>query len=101
MTIKQAQDFHLTKEEYLQGKVDWLVKDPEAWNWLCGWWASPEFRAVSDRNRRNRKSRPGLHRYSADGHVRKTQRMVWYSYSHSAGIAHKLVYNIGFYIAEG
>jgi len=76
MTTKQAQDFHLTKEEYLQGKVDWLVKDPEAWDWLCGWWASPEFRAVSDRNRRNRKSKPGLHRYGADGHIRKTQRMV-------------------------
>jgi hypothetical protein len=29
MSNRAAQDLHLTKEEYLQGKVDWLVKDPE------------------------------------------------------------------------
>jgi hypothetical protein len=25
---------YLTKEQHLQGLVDWLVKDPEAWDWL-------------------------------------------------------------------
>jgi hypothetical protein len=32
MTNKIAQDLHLTKKEYRQGQVDWLVKDPEAWH---------------------------------------------------------------------
>lgn len=36
MSNKIAQDLHLTKEEYLQGKMDWLVKDLEACDWLCG-----------------------------------------------------------------
>ena len=76
MKNKIAQDIHLTKEEYLKGSVDWLVKDGEAWDWLCGYWASDEFKAISDRNRQNRRSKPGLHRYGADGHVRKSQRMV-------------------------
>jgi hypothetical protein len=47
------------------------------WDWICGWWASPEFKGVSDRNRQNRKSKPGLHRYGADGHVRKKTK-GWY-----------------------
>jgi hypothetical protein len=48
MNTKIAKDFHLMKEQYLLGKVDWLVKDVEAWDSLCEWWASPEFRAKSD-----------------------------------------------------
>jgi hypothetical protein len=28
---------YLTKDQHLQGSVDWLVKDPEAWDWLYGW----------------------------------------------------------------
>jgi hypothetical protein len=56
--------------------VDWLVKDLEAWDWLCGYWAPNEFRAVSERNQLNQKSKPLLHHYGADGHVRKTQGMV-------------------------
>jgi hypothetical protein len=32
ITNKIAQDLHLTKKEYCQGQVDWLVKDPEAWH---------------------------------------------------------------------
>jgi hypothetical protein len=31
------------------GKVDWLVKDAKAWDSLCEWWASSEFRAKSDK----------------------------------------------------
>jgi hypothetical protein len=42
---------YLTKEQHLQGPVDWLVKNPEAWDWLCRWWASVKFRAISERNR--------------------------------------------------
>jgi hypothetical protein len=45
-----AHGIYLTKEQHLQGPVDWLVKDPEAWDWLCGWWASTEFRAISEQN---------------------------------------------------
>jgi hypothetical protein len=33
------------------GGVDWLVKDSEAWDWLCGYWASDEFKAILERNR--------------------------------------------------
>jgi hypothetical protein len=76
MNTKIAKDFHLTKEQYLLGKVDWLVKDAEAWDSLCEWWASPEFRAKSDRARVNRMSKRAVHHYDADGHVRKVQRIV-------------------------
>jgi hypothetical protein len=41
MKTKDVQNLHMIKEEYLQGSVDWLVKDPDAWDWICGWWASP------------------------------------------------------------
>jgi hypothetical protein len=57
MNTKIAKDFHLTKEQYLLGKVDWLVKDIEAWDSLCEWWASHDFRARSDRARVNWMSR--------------------------------------------
>jgi hypothetical protein len=30
-----------------------LVKDLEASDWLCGWWASMDFRAMSEWNRQN------------------------------------------------
>jgi hypothetical protein len=53
------------------GDVDWLVKDSKAWVWLCGWWASNQFRAMLERNRQNRMSRESVHCY-----VRKMQRMV-------------------------
>jgi hypothetical protein len=76
MDTKATQGLHLTKEQYLQGKVDWLVKDPVAFNMMCRWWVSLEFWAISDRNRENRRRKQGLHRYIADGYVRKTQRMI-------------------------
>jgi hypothetical protein len=50
----QGHDIYLTKEQQLQGKVDWLVKDLEAWDAMCEWWTSAEFRAISERNRQNR-----------------------------------------------
>jgi hypothetical protein len=30
-----------------QGKVDWLVKNPEAWDAMCKWWTSEEFKVIS------------------------------------------------------
>jgi hypothetical protein len=32
MKPTQAQGIYLTKDQHLQGMVDWLVKDPEAWD---------------------------------------------------------------------
>jgi hypothetical protein len=46
----QAHNIYLTKEQQLQGKVDWLVKDSEAWDMMCQWWTSVEFRAISELN---------------------------------------------------
>jgi hypothetical protein len=49
-----------------------LVKDLGAWDWLCGYWASNEFRVVSEQNWVNQQSKPSVHRYDVDGHVHKT-----------------------------
>jgi hypothetical protein len=46
--------------------VDWFVKDPDAWDLMCGWWVSEDFRAVS---RLNRLSKSSVHLYDTDGHV--------------------------------
>jgi hypothetical protein len=46
----QAQSIFLTKEQKLQGKVDWMVKDPESWDAMCKWWMSAEIRAISEQN---------------------------------------------------
>jgi hypothetical protein len=35
-------------------EVDWLVKDPKAWDVMCEWWTSKEFKVISVRNRQNR-----------------------------------------------
>jgi hypothetical protein len=72
----QAHDIYLTKEQQLQGNVDWLVKDSEAWDAMCEWWMSKEFKAISLRNRQNQQSMLLVHHYGADSHVRKTQRLV-------------------------
>jgi hypothetical protein len=76
MNTKIVKDFHLEKEQYLQGKVNWLVKDVEAWNSMCEWWASPEFRAMSDRVRVIQMSKRAEDHYDADGHIWKVQRIV-------------------------
>jgi hypothetical protein len=47
----QAHDIYLTKVQQLQGKVDWLVKYLKAWDVMCEWWTSEEFKAISLRNR--------------------------------------------------
>jgi hypothetical protein len=55
MNTRQAKalNLYLQKEEYVQGIVDWLVKDAEAWDSLCEHWAYPSFVAKSERARQN------------------------------------------------
>jgi hypothetical protein len=78
MNARQAKalNLYLQKEEYVQGTIDWLVKDAEAWDSLCEHWASPAFIAKSERARQNRLCKRSMHHCSADGHVRKVQKMV-------------------------
>jgi hypothetical protein len=51
MKPMQVQNIYLTKDQHLVGMVDWLVKDPYAWDWLCGWWPSKETKAILEWNR--------------------------------------------------
>jgi hypothetical protein len=44
----QAHDIYLTKEQQLQGKIDWLLKEPEALDAMCEWLASVKFRGISE-----------------------------------------------------
>jgi hypothetical protein len=89
----QMQHIYLTNEQHVQGKVAWLVKDPEAWDTICEWWLSPEFKAISEQNRLNRQRKPSVHHYGADGHVRKTQRRVRYNLS-----VFSLVFHINLFV---
>jgi hypothetical protein len=50
MKPTQVHGIYLSKEQHLQG-VDWLVKELEVWDWLCGYWVSDELRDVSKQNR--------------------------------------------------
>jgi hypothetical protein len=59
-------------EQQFQGKVDWLVKDLEAWDSMCEWWMFEEFKAISLHNWQNQQSKLSVHHYGANGHVRKT-----------------------------
>jgi hypothetical protein len=51
MKPTQVHEIYLTKEQHHQGNINWLVKDPEAWDWLYDWWVSDQFRAVLEQNR--------------------------------------------------
>jgi hypothetical protein len=53
MKPTQVKGIYLTKDQHLHESVDWLVKGTEAWEWLCGWWASDKFRVMSEWNRQN------------------------------------------------
>jgi hypothetical protein len=64
-----AKDIQLDKLQYLLAKVNWLVKDVEAWDSSCEWWVSPKFNAMSDRACVNRISKRPVHRYGTDGYV--------------------------------
>jgi hypothetical protein len=68
----------MTKEQQFQGKVDWLVKDPVAWDAMCEWWMSTEFKVMSEQNQQ---SKSLVHHYGADGHICKTRRLVRYTLS--------------------
>jgi hypothetical protein len=72
MKPTQAHEVYPTKDQHLLGMVDWLVTDMEAWDWLCGWWASEDFRIVSEQNCQNQLRKSSVHRYGADSHVCKT-----------------------------
>ncbi|WVZ99378.1 hypothetical protein U9M48_044697 [Paspalum notatum var. saurae] len=70
-----VKQMHLTAEEFVQGGVDWIMKDPEAWKWICERWASADFQKTSNRNRGNRVRNPGKQKFGADGFVGLEQRM--------------------------
>jgi hypothetical protein len=89
----QTQHIYLTKEQHLQGKVVWLVKDLEAWDTMCEWWSSSEFKAISEQNWLNRQRKALVHHYGADGHVCKTQRRVRYNIS-----VFSLVFHINLFV---
>jgi hypothetical protein len=72
----KASNLYLKKDEYLQGDVDWLIKDVKAWDFLCEYWASPAFVAKSERARPNWLNKRSVHHYGAYGHIRKVQRTV-------------------------
>jgi hypothetical protein len=74
MKPTQVHKIYLTKEQHLQGHVDSLVKDPEAYDWLCGYWVSEQFRVMSERNQQNWMSKESVHRYSVDRHICKMGR---------------------------
>ena len=76
MDKKMAKKIHLTAEQYRQNEVDWLSQHVEAWEWMCVYWASDEFKDLSNRNRHNRSSKPVLHNFGADGHTGKATHMV-------------------------
>jgi hypothetical protein len=47
MKPTQVHGIYLTKYQHLLRTVNWLVKNPDAWDWWCGWWASEDFRVIS------------------------------------------------------
>jgi len=66
---------YLTEEQYLQTTIpSWMRSRQEGWYGLCRCWASPEFKAISVRNRRCRGNQI-VHTYGADGHIRMAKRM--------------------------
>ncbi|WVZ79889.1 hypothetical protein U9M48_027414 [Paspalum notatum var. saurae] len=78
LNVKKTPDLkkmHLDVEELIQGEIEWIMKDPKAWRWICHHWAGSDFQGASDRNRGNRTSKPGKQRFGADGFIGKEQRM--------------------------
>jgi hypothetical protein len=57
-------NIYLTKEQQqFKGKIDWRIKDPEAWDVMCEWWMSREFKAISEQDQRNQQSKSLEHYY--------------------------------------
>jgi hypothetical protein len=103
MNVKQAKalNLYLQKEEYVQGTVDWLVKNAEAWDTLCEHWASPRIRSQV----RQGPTEPAEQAVRAPLWCRWTR-----SKSPKNGVilvltlcitVYKFVYNVRFCIAEG
>ncbi|KAL5647682.1 hypothetical protein ACJX0J_042037, partial [Zea mays] len=65
---------YLMEEQYLEVSVPWMATRSEGYRASCRWWASPKFRAISERNRGNSGSE-SFHNYGDDGHVRLAKRM--------------------------
>ena len=78
MDRERAKRIHLTSEEYAHSEVDWLSQHADAWAWMCVYWASDDFKNLSIEKRGNQCSKPGRHRFGADGHTGKATRMVCY-----------------------
>jgi hypothetical protein len=74
--IDMAKKINLMAEQYKQSEVDWLSQHEDAWAWMCKYWASEDLLAMSNRNRENRLSKPGIHFFGADGHIGKAAHMV-------------------------
>jgi hypothetical protein len=74
MSRETAKMIHLTAAHYRESEVDWLSQHPNAYLWLCDYWALDEFRARSDRNHDNWLGKPGLHCFGADGHADKAKQ---------------------------
>jgi hypothetical protein len=59
-------------DQHIHGTIDWLVKDPEVWDWLCSCWAFEDFIVILEWNWHNWLSKPSVHRYDVDKYVCKT-----------------------------
>jgi hypothetical protein len=70
-----AKEILLTAQQYKESEVDWLSHRSDAWAWMCEYWASEEFLAISNRNRMNQLSKPGVHFFGADGTLARPH--VW------------------------
>jgi hypothetical protein len=55
--------------------IPWFKNRKPVYLEFCKLWSSPEFNVKSEKKRLNRGNNP-KHRYGADGHIRKRQRMV-------------------------
>ncbi|WVZ50717.1 hypothetical protein U9M48_001946 [Paspalum notatum var. saurae] len=66
---------HLEADEYAQGEIDWIMKDPDARRWMCEHWAEKTFGGHPIGIEATRTGKPGMQRFGADGFVGKEQRM--------------------------
>jgi hypothetical protein len=59
----------------VQVVIPWFWNRREVYQEFYKYWSSPEFKMKSEKNRQNHEKAPN-HRHGADGHIRKSQRMV-------------------------
>jgi hypothetical protein len=77
MKLTQAHGIYLTKEQHLLGMVNSLVKDSEVLDLLCCWWASEDFRVISEQNRHSRLNKLVVHYYDVDRHIQQRSESLW------------------------